>query len=88
MRLFKRKGSRVRQKQINWLTIRCDNCSEENQPYVMYVYRSEIQIRPCGYKGRFQYYIVCTKCGKEIIIPEENISKEIRNYLIEKAYEA
>ncbi len=81
-----------RKKEINWMTVKCDvckcSCGNQNceKPYVMYVDRDEIKIRPTGYKGRIQLYTHCTKCGKSVIIPETSVPKNIWNYILEKAY--
>lgn len=79
-RIFKRK----RTAKINWLTVRCYKCIEGNAPYIMFVDKSEIKLRPSGYKGGFQAYICCTKCGKDVVIPNERLSADVYAYLKRK----
>ncbi|MBQ8044193.1 MAG: hypothetical protein IJ272_08650 [Clostridia bacterium] len=84
MKVFKFKKNKKREKKINWMTVKCDTCTYLSKPYVMYVDRDEIGLRPSGYKGRVQAYTTCTKCGKGLVIKNEHIPKTIWKYLLKK----
>lgn len=92
MNLFKFRIGKKRE--VNWMTVKCDKCKSSGDniaydyPYIMFVDRDEIQIRPTGFKGRIQAYTTCTKCGKTVVIPEQSIPKNIWNYILQKAYES
>ena len=86
MNLFKRRKTHNREKPINWMTVRCKNCSTDGHAYVTLVPKEEIKMRVKGYKGGMQFFARCAKCDKDIVIQDERIPKNIWNYLWEKAY--
>lgn len=86
MNLFKFTKRQKREKQINWLTVKCDGCSEDGKPYIVLVEQDDIKVRPRGYKGQIQMFVICPKCGKQLVIPEEKVPKKVFNYVLEKAY--
>lgn len=82
MKLFKKR----RRANITWMTVKCDECEKKGKPCTMYVDREAIRVRPTGYKGGIQLYTTCSSCGKEIVIPEETVPKNIYTYIKINSY--
>lgn len=54
------------------LMVNCSNCKSRFE-------LREVKSRYVGYKDVIDYYTVCKKCGKQIIIQEKDVPKVLRN---------
>lgn len=71
--MFIKKETKTREVAMN-----CEHCHT-----AVTINRKAINLRETGYKGRFQAYVTCQKCGKDFVIPNKSISEEIMEYLTE-----
>jgi len=66
------------------MTVKCCGCAERCEDNYITVHRSQIKLRATGYKGRFQAYVTCDKCGKDTIISESAIPENIWKCLVKR----
>ena len=62
----------------------CEKCTAKGVIYSLKVKVDDVMLRATGYKGRFQAYVKCDKCGKEIVLSEDSMSKEVFRFLYKK----
>ena len=71
-------------KATNKMIVVCENCAKSGVVTKKCIKATDIQIRQRGYRGLFQAYVPCEKCGKNILIRDEVIPENIYRYLTKK----